>query len=185
MKCFKCAKGRMMPAVADMIARVRGEEIPVRTEAMVCNRCGFQVMTDVQSDAYTIASADAYRSRHGLLTTEELKQVRERLRMSFRTYAKYLKVSEASPKRWEAGLVQDQAMDELIRLKSDLVTARENVTRLETHLGVTSAASRTQVIVVQMPRREAESEWDAPGASHSTESVTGPSGFLTCMWPTA
>src|ERR1035438_885345 len=101
----------MMPAVADMIARVRGEEIPVRTEAMVCNRCGFQVMTDVQSDAYTIASADAYRSRHGLLTTEELKQVRERLRMSFRTYAKYLKVSEASPKRWEAGLVQDQAMD--------------------------------------------------------------------------
>src|ERR1035441_5169913 len=185
MKCFKCAKGKMMPAVADMIARVRGEEIPVRTEAMVCNRCGFQVMTDVQSDAYTIASADAYRARHGLLTTEELKQVRERLRMSFRTYAKYLKVSEASPKRWEAGLVQDQAMDELIRLKSDLATARENVTQLEARLGVTPAASRAQVIVIRMPRREAESEWDACSWSRSTESVKLRSGFLAGMCPTA
>ena len=140
MKCFQCANGKMMPSVADMTARVRGEEIPVRTEAMVCNRCGFHVMT-----AYTIASADAYRTKHGLLTTKELKQIRVHLRMSFRTFAKYLKVSEASPKRWEAGLVQDQAMDELIRLKSDPVTARENVTQLEAHLRVTSAAPRSQV----------------------------------------
>jgi hypothetical protein len=40
------------------------------------------------------------------------------------------------------------------------VTARENLTQLEVHLGVAPAASPTQVIVVQMPRREAASEWD-------------------------
>jgi putative zinc finger/helix-turn-helix YgiT family protein len=184
MKCFKCAKGKMMPAIADMTAKVRTEEIPVRTEAMICNRCGFQVMTDAQSDAYTIASADAYRTKHGLLTTKELKQIRERLRMSFRTFAKHLKVSEASPKRWEAGLVQDQAMDELIRLKSDLATARENVAHLEAHLGVAPTASRTQVMVVQMPRREAESEWDACGWPRSTQSVKLTAGFLASMRPT-
>src|SRR5204862_6635557 len=104
-----------------------GEETSVCTEAMVCNRCGFSAMTDVQSDAYTIASADAYRTKHRLLTTQELKQIRKRLGMTFHSFAKYLKVGVASPKRWEAGLVQDQAMDELIRLKSDLITARENV----------------------------------------------------------
>lgn len=185
MKCFKCAKGKMMPAIADMTAKVRGEDVPVRTEAMLCSRCGFHVMTDAQSDAYTTASADVYRTNHGLLTTKELKQVRQRLGMSFRDFARYLGVSEASPKRWEAGLVQDQAMDQLIRLKSDLATARENVTRLEAHLGVVSAASRTQVIVVQMPRQEAESEWDAPGAFHSTVGVTPPHAFSSNMWPTA
>lgn len=131
MKCFKCAKGKMMPAIAGMTATVRGEEIPVRTEAMVCERCGFQVMTDAQSDAYAIASADAYRAKHGLLTTAELRQARKRLGMSLRTFARYLKVGEASPKRWEAGLVQDQAMDELIRLKSDLAAARGNVAWLK------------------------------------------------------
>jgi putative zinc finger/helix-turn-helix YgiT family protein len=131
----------MMPAIADMTARVRGEEIPVRTEAMLCNRCGFHAMTDAQSDAYTIASADVYRTKHGLLNTEELKQIRKCLGMSFRTFARYLRVGEASPKRWEAGLVQDQAMDQLLRLKSDLATARENVTQLEARLGVVPAAT--------------------------------------------
>lgn len=132
----------MTPGIVGMIAEVRGEELPLQTEAMLCNRCGFHVMKDGQSDTYTIASADVYRARHGLLTTKELKEVRHRVGMSFRTFAKYLKVSEASPKRWEAGLVQDQAMDQLIRLKSDLVTARENVSQLKARLGVAPLASR-------------------------------------------
>lgn len=42
-----------------------------------------------------------------------------------------MKVSEASPTRWEAGLVQDEAMDELIRVKADLPAARKNVKQLE------------------------------------------------------
>jgi putative zinc finger/helix-turn-helix YgiT family protein len=139
MKCFQCEKGKMVTRLAQMIARVRGEDVLVRTEATICNRCGFQVLSDEQSAAYTIASADAYRERHNLLTTQELKGIRQRLGMSFRAFAKYLKVSEASPKRWEAGLVQDEAMDELIRLKADLPAARDNVKQLESRLGMISA----------------------------------------------
>lgn len=86
-----------------------------------------------KKNAYTIASADAYREKHNLLTTKELKEIRRRLGMSFRAFAQYLRVSEASPKRWEAGLVQDEAMDELIRVKTDLPTARKNVIALEAH----------------------------------------------------
>ena len=137
MKCFQCEKGKMVSRITDMTAHVRGEDVTVRTEAMVCSRCGFQVLTDEQSSAYTIASADAYRRRRHLLMTGELKEIRRRLGMSFRAFAAYLKVSEASPKRWEAGLVQDEAMDELIRLKTDPVWARKNVTELEARLGVT------------------------------------------------
>jgi len=120
----------MTSKVAEMTARVRGEEIPVRTEAMLCNRCGFQVLTDEQSDAYTIASADAYREKHGLLTSRELKEIRSRLGMSQQSFARFLKVGVASVKRWEAGMVQDEAMDELIKVKSDLPTARANVRQL-------------------------------------------------------
>jgi len=139
MKCFQCEKGKMVSKLADMIAHVRGEEVPVRTEAMVCSRCGFRVLSDEQSAVYTIASADAYREKHNLLTTKELKEIRGRLGMSFRAFAKYLKVGEASPKRWEAGLVQDEAMDQLIRVKADLPAARENVRRLESRLRVAAA----------------------------------------------
>ena len=152
MKCFQCEKGKMVSKLADMTAHVRGEEVPVRTEAMVCNRCGFQVLTDEQSAVYTIASADAYREKHKLLTTKELKEIRGRLGMSFRAFARYLKVGEASPKRWEAGLVQDAAMDQLIRVRADLPAARENVKQLKSCLRV--AAAVPQAIVVRMPRRE-------------------------------
>ncbi len=96
----------------------------------MCNRCGFQVLTDEQSDAYTVTSADAYREKHGLLTSRELKEIRSRLGMSQRSFAKFLRVGVASVKRWEAGLVQDEAMDELIKVKSDLPTARANVRQL-------------------------------------------------------
>jgi putative zinc finger/helix-turn-helix YgiT family protein len=152
MKCFQCEKGKMVSKLAEMTAHVRGEEVPVRTEAMVCDRCGFQVFTDEQSAVYAIASADAYREKHNLLTTKELKEIRGLLRMSLRVFAKYLKVGEASPKRWEAGLVQDEAMDELIRVKADLPAAREKVKQLEARLRV--AAAVPQVVVVRMSRRE-------------------------------
>ena len=179
MKCFQCEQGKMVSELTDMTARVRGEEVPVRTEATVCNRCGFQALTDEQSDAYTIASADAYREKHHLLTTKELKAIRRNLGMSFRAFAEYLKVSAASPKRWEAGLVQDEAMDELIRVKADLPAARENVKQLESRLGVATAAPPAQVIIVQMPRREAtESMWEAPSESISIGGARFAPGFL-------
>ena len=136
MKCFQCEEGKMTSRLAEMTARVRGEEIPVLVEATVCNRCGFQVLTGDQSATYIIASADAYRERHNLLTTKQLKEIRANLKMSLREFARYLRVGEASPKRWEAGLVQDEAMDELIRLKADLSSARENVKQLKSRLRV-------------------------------------------------
>ncbi len=179
MKCFQCEKGKMLSKLADMTAHVRGEEVPVRTEAMVCNRCGFQVLTDEQSAVYTITSADAYREKHNLLTTKELKEIRKRLGMSFRVFAKYLKVGEASPKRWEAGLVQDEAMDQLIRVKADLPAARENVKQLESRLGVAPAVPRVQMIVVPMQRREApESAWQVPGEFSSVARARFPPEFL-------
>jgi hypothetical protein len=65
--------------------------------------------------------------------------------MSLRSFAAYLKVGEASPKRWEAGLVQDLAMDELIRLKSDLIVAHENLARLKAHLAAIPSRSKRPI----------------------------------------
>ncbi len=179
MKCFQCEKGKMVSKLAEMTAHVRGEEVPVRTEATVCDHCGFQVLSDEQSVIYTIASADTYRERHNLLKSKELKEIRLRLGMSFRAFAKYLKISEASPKRWEAGLVQDEAMDELIRLKADLPTARANVKQLESRLGMAPAVPVAQVTVIQMPRREVtESTWREPGDSASIGEARFAPGFL-------
>jgi len=118
--CFCCANGHLHKNRTQVSGEVRGEPFTVETEAMVCDRCGFQVLTEEQSAAYTAAISDAYRRKHGLLTSEDLREARKQLGLSQVQFAKYLKVGVASVKRWEAGLIQDQALDELIRLKMGL-----------------------------------------------------------------
>jgi putative zinc finger/helix-turn-helix YgiT family protein len=153
MKCFQCGKGKMAREVTDVKAHIRGEEIPVRVEATVCNKCGFHVMDGEQSAAYAIESADAFRRKHQLLTSDELKRLRRRLGMSQLAFAKYLRVGAASVKRWESGLVQDEAMDELIRVKSDIATARANVRRLEEQ--ITSSGALAQPVLARHRRLRA------------------------------
>lgn len=114
----------MTARLAEVTGDVRGEQFTVAVEATVCDRCGFQVLTEEQAAAYTAKISDAYRERHGLLTSEDLKRIRGRLKMSQKEFARYLKVGIASVKRWEAGLIQDEAMDELVRLKKDLDVQR-------------------------------------------------------------
>ena len=119
MTCFQCSKGKMRPGLANIDATVKGETFPVSCTAMVCGRCGFHVLAPEQVDAYSMASADAYRQRHGLLTTKEILGFRKFLRMSQLAFADYLRVGVASVKRWELGQIQDEAMDELMRVKCD------------------------------------------------------------------
>ena len=51
--------------------------------------------------------------------------------MSRRAFAKFLRVGEASVKRSEAGMIQDEANDQLIRLRTDLEAAHRSVSELE------------------------------------------------------
>jgi DNA-binding transcriptional regulator YiaG len=47
--------------------------------------------------------------------------------MSQRQFASYLGVGVASIKRWELGQIQDEAMNNLMVLKTDLAAARHNL----------------------------------------------------------
>jgi len=58
-------------------------------------------------------------------------QRRRMLGMSQQDFADYLGVGAASVKRWEAGQIQDRALDELMRLKTDREAARNNLRALE------------------------------------------------------
>jgi putative zinc finger/helix-turn-helix YgiT family protein len=122
----------MILQAADVTGEVRGETITVHCECMMCDRCGFQTLTEEQSNAYTVQSADAYRRRHKLLTSQALKAIRRRLGLSQQRFAAFLKVGAASVKRWETGLVQDASHDQLIRLRTDLTLAKRNVREIET-----------------------------------------------------
>lgn len=129
MNCYQCGN-ETVARQAKIPGEYAGEKFSVEAEAMVCPKCGHVALHASQIDAFTTKLADAFRVKHGLLTSQEIRFIRNRLGMSQEDFAKYLNVGVASVKRWELGKVQDKSSDELIRLKSSLTRAVQNVAEI-------------------------------------------------------
>jgi len=97
------------------------QQFELESEAYICSACGTTMMDSSQSVDFSVKLSDAYRSANGLLTGRQIKVIRGELAMSQQQFAEYLRVGVASIKRWEVGQIQDKAMDELIRIKTDPV----------------------------------------------------------------
>jgi len=94
----------------------RGETLDVDAPAMSCQHCGFEIAAPGNLDALRLATMDAYRRRHYLLTSEQIVSRRKAMGMSQREFAEHVGIGVASLQRWEKGLVvQDKASDLLIR----------------------------------------------------------------------
>ncbi len=84
---------------------------------------------------FALRVADAYRQKHKLLTSSQIKDRRLDLGMSQQQFASYLGVRSSSVKRWELGYIQDKAMNDLIFLKTDPQRAEANVAEVFARLG--------------------------------------------------
>jgi len=127
MICLKCEnEDFVLKPDAVVEQEFRGEIFHVVSPVMECKHCGWQALAEGQMDELGRRTSDAFRKKHNLLTSEEIKERRMSLNMSQREFAEFLRVGEASVKRWENWKVQDASSDELIRLKcmlaNDLVS---------------------------------------------------------------
>jgi len=140
--CFNCDAGTFVPDLVTLVGSRNGEEFNVSVHGLRCDSCGFATVDNSQSGEFTKAVSDAYRAAHGMLTGSEIKSRRLALKMTQEAFAEYLGgVGRISVNRWESGRVQDRAMDELIRLKTDPQAARENLKTLELQVAEDHLAS--------------------------------------------
>jgi putative zinc finger/helix-turn-helix YgiT family protein len=152
MKCINCKTGQLESRQAVVPAEIKGEAVSVEMEALVCPNCGYTTIHGSHMAEYMRLAADVYRVTHGRLTSSEIRNRRKKwLGMNQAEFASYLPVSPASIKRWELGQVQDEAMDELIRVKTSVEAARENYIRVAALTGVT--------IEGHIDNLESEIEW--------------------------
>ena len=126
MECFECGEGRLIPKMVEIAGSRHGEEFTIPVNGLECTACGFKTIDNEYSGEFTKLVSDAYRQKHGLLTGTQIREARQRLGMSQEKFAQYLKAGPASVNRWENGKIQDEAMNELILLKTDLLTAISN-----------------------------------------------------------
>jgi putative zinc finger/helix-turn-helix YgiT family protein len=101
---------------------VNGENIAVPFAAHLrCGKCGeillrFQESRRLGQDAIAI-----YRKKHGLLSADEIRAMRERFELKQADLAHLLRLGANTVSRWESGRnVQTAAMDILLRLIRDL-----------------------------------------------------------------
>ncbi len=119
MKCLDCGKTQFIEKKETFNVDFKGENVTVKSAADVCKNCGFRITDNRQMNELRKAVADKYKENKGLLTSEDIKAYRKKLDMSQTEFAEYLKVGEASIKRWETYFVQDESQNDHIRLKCD------------------------------------------------------------------
>jgi len=119
MKCLNCDCEEFESKNIRFNLEIKGEEVEVVVPSFVCTKCQTPLMDGEQMNMLRRSAADKYRKQHHLLTSEEIIKYRTSLGMSQTAFANYLKVGEASIKRWETYFVQDVVQDDHIRLKCD------------------------------------------------------------------
>ncbi len=131
MKCLNCEGEKFESKNIRFNPEVKGEEVEVVVPSFICTSCQSPIMDGEQMNILRRVAADTYRKKHQMLTSDEIIKFRTRLGMSQVAFASYLKVGEASIKRWETYYVQDMVQDDHIRLKCDEAYAELNA--LEVH----------------------------------------------------
>ena len=101
---------------------VNGEEIAVPSSAHLrCPRCGEIVLRIQDSKRLGEDAIAIYRKKHGLLSADEIRAIRERFKLTQAGLTHLLHLGSNTISRWESGRnVQTEAMDILLRMIRDL-----------------------------------------------------------------
>ena len=101
---------------------VNGEEISVPSAThLSCPKCGEVVLRFQDSKRLGEDAIAIYRKKHGLLSADEIRAIRERFNLTQAELALLLRLGANTVSRWESGRnVQSAAMDILVRMIRDL-----------------------------------------------------------------
>lgn len=101
---------------------VNGEDVAVPFAAhLACPRCGEVVLRFKDSKRLGEDAIAIYRKKHGLLSSDDLREIRRRFGLTQAELARLLRLGANTVSRWESGRnVQTGAMDMLLRLIRDL-----------------------------------------------------------------
>ena len=101
---------------------VNGEEIAVPSATHLrCLICGEILLRYQDSKRLGEDAIAIYRKKHGLLSADEIRAIRERFELTQVDLARLLRLSANTVSRWESGRnVQTAAMELLLRRRRDL-----------------------------------------------------------------
>jgi putative zinc finger/helix-turn-helix YgiT family protein len=130
MKALNCPKGHgpMEQKRLKKQKMFKGVGIEYMADAFICPECGLEAGTVQSAGDVQRAIADAYRTRVGFLTSQEIKSLRETRGLTQQQLAEVMNVGIASIKRWETGMIQSKSMDHALRMQLQYSCRTDNYT---------------------------------------------------------
>ena len=116
-ECVACgAEDSYVRALTSTQKDFRGETFTVEHYHWKCSECGVAVLGDAEMDEAMRATVAAYQCAHDLLTAEEIRTARDRMKWSQSQLADRTRLGLATVKRLEGGgVVQTETNDECLR----------------------------------------------------------------------
>ena len=96
--------------------KVRGKDITFNFICARCKKCGGPVYPVSVGRENDIRMFDAYKRKVGLLTTQEIINIRKRNHLTQTQLAERIGCGEKTIARYERGAIQDRIFDNMIRL---------------------------------------------------------------------
>lgn len=131
--CYNCGKETDTKIEKlDEVFDVKGEQIAATIMIRICTLCGGEVWDEELERENEKIVYGLYREKKGLLSPEEIKATRTKIKISQTTFAKLLGLGEKTIARYENGALQESANDLLIRLMSDKENVRQAYNKFKT-----------------------------------------------------
>lgn len=119
---------------------IKGEQIENYTESYVCQECLCE-FADIELESKNInRHYDIYKKNNRLLSSNEIKKIREESNLSQKAFALVLGLGEKTITRYENGAIQDKAIDNLIRASVNKDVFNELFVRSKNELSETDCA---------------------------------------------
>lgn len=115
--CLRCDTVNEFELTTE-IRKVTVKGVPVEFEAIkaYCPHCGDPLFVYEAERINQIRCFDEYKKKKGLLTSEEIIEIRNKYGLSQTDLAKAIMVGKKNIARYEIGKIQDKSIDLLIRL---------------------------------------------------------------------
>ena len=120
MYCPFCDKEHEIETVEkEAIVKIKGEEVKYIEQNYYCNLCDEKFCDGEMIDNNLLNAKDQYRKNHNLLTSNEIKSIREKYDLSQSALALILGWGEITITRYETKEIQNENYDVILRKISD------------------------------------------------------------------
>ncbi|EIV99918.1 type II toxin-antitoxin system MqsA family antitoxin [Thermoanaerobacter siderophilus] len=118
--CPVCGKEQETEVIEkEEVSNIRGDEIKALARIRICSICGEELFDEELEEENIQRVYDIYRKKHGILSPDEIKNIRESYGLSQRAFAKLLGIGEASIARYETGALPEKSLSNMIMLLKD------------------------------------------------------------------